>query len=313
MKGKKIVDNIPVQEKDNVLKNYRVNRSRGLSRINERLGLGFPIVPMIRDLLTKRNSLDLLEVGFGYGHTLLELAWLFRDKKIQFHGVDKRPNVVTRDDLRKIALDFGVVSSSELNALVLPHIYSYDATTLHFEDESFDFIYSAFVVRFIERKDKFLEEVCRVLKPGGTAILHIGGEGWNYPFGQTTDDRRLTNYLNRFVLIHSNELIPLPIYLKLFNGSSFQFEFSDSLHCILNVTKLQKGRLDLELKYNNELSMSGRKLPLRNRRGQIKGGFRSVFEISMQNYDALFERGLLTIDFLKRADQYRTSSAYGNK
>ncbi len=304
---------MPVQEKDNILNGYRVNRSRGLSRINERLGLSFPIVSTIRDLFTKRNSLDVLEVGFGYGHTLLELAWLFRDKKIQFHGVDKCPNVVSRDDLRKIALDFGVVSSSELNELVLPHIYSYDATTLHFEDESFDFIYSAFVVRFIERKDKFLEEVCRALKPGGIAILHIGGEGWNYPFGQTMDNRRLTNYLNRFVLIHSNELIPLPIYLKLFNGSSFQFEFSDSPLCILKVTKLQKGRLDLELKYNNELSMSGRKLPLRNRSGEIKGGFRSVFEINTKNYDALFERGLLTIDFLKRVHQYPTASSYESK
>ncbi len=290
-------------ENDNNEKTYRVNRSRGLSNLNERLGISFPILPTIRDLLAERGSLEVLEVGFGYGHTLLELAWLFRDKGMRFHGIDKRPNVSTREDLRQIALDFGVASKSEIDTLALPFIYAYDATTLHFEDESFDFIYSAFVVRFIERKDKFLEEVCRVLKPGGRAIIHIGGANWNYPYGRTINGRHLTNYLNRFVLTHADELIPLPAYLKLFEGSSFRFEFSDGPHCILKIHKLQSGHLNLELEYNKKLSMSGRRLPLRNRAGEIKGGFRSVYEVRGEHYDNLFKRELLTIEYLKRMER----------
>ena len=286
-------------DKESNEKNYRINRSRGLSRLNERLGESFPIVPAIRDLLNKSKSLEVLEVGFGYGHTLLELTWLFRDKSIRFHGVDKRPNVTKMEDLRQIALDFNVAPILEVNALTLPLIYEYDATKLHFENESIDFIYSAFVVRFMERKDKFLEEVCRVLKPGGCAILHIGGAGWNYPYGRITDGRRLTNYLNRFVLTHADELIPLPVYLKLFEGSSFRFEFSDAPHCILNIHKLKSDNLNLELKYNNKLSMPGRKLPLRNRKGEVKGGFRSVYEVTNKYYDMLFKHELLMIDYLR--------------
>ena len=71
---------------------YRVNRSRSLAKLKDRLGDSFAIDVAINQLLTKRRSLDVLEVGFGYGHTLLELAWLFRDKKVRFHGVDKRPD-----------------------------------------------------------------------------------------------------------------------------------------------------------------------------------------------------------------------------
>ncbi|WP_292994609.1 class I SAM-dependent methyltransferase [Nitrosomonas sp.] len=293
-------------EKANNEKTYRVNRSRGLSNLDERLGASFPVLSTIRGLLAERGALEVLEVGFGYGHTLLELAWLFRDKGIRFHGVDKRPNVTTMEDLRQIALDFGVASRLEIDALALPFIYEYDATTLQFENESLDFIYSAFVVRFMERKDKFLEEVCRVLKPGGRAILHIGGANWNYPYGRTINRRHLTNYLNRFVLTHADELIPLPVYLKLFEGSSFKFEFSDGPHCILKIHKLQSGNLNLELEYNNKLSMPGRKLPLRNRTGVIKGGFRSVYEVRGEHYDNLFERGLLTIEYLKRGVERRT-------
>ena len=57
---------------------------------------------MIRGLLTERISLEVLEVGFGCGHTLLELSWFFRDKSIRFHGVDKRPNVATMEDIVRL-------------------------------------------------------------------------------------------------------------------------------------------------------------------------------------------------------------------
>ena len=42
------------------------------------------------------------------------------------------------------------------------------------------------------------------------------------------------------------------------------------------------------------LSMSGRKLPLRNHEGEIRGGFRSVYNVRPEYYQELFDRGLLT-------------------
>jgi len=280
---------------------YRVNRSRSLEMLSERLGPSFLLAPAIHDLLKKRRSLDILEIGFGYGHVMLELAWLFREHEVRFHGVDKRLNVADREELRGIARDFNLVPQADLERFTLPSIYSYDATSLHFEDESIDFVYSAFVVRFIERKEKFIEEVCRILRPGGCAVIHIGGAYWDYPYGKIIDNRRLTNYLNRFVLKYKDELIPLPIYMKLFEGNTFNFKFAESPHCILLIQKTASGKLNLNLDYNEKLSMQGRKLPLRNRKGEIKGGFRSVYEVRGKYYDALFNRELLTIEYIKHS------------
>jgi len=42
--------------------------------LSERLGSSFSLASTIHDLLKTRNSLDILEIGFGYGHVLLELA-----------------------------------------------------------------------------------------------------------------------------------------------------------------------------------------------------------------------------------------------
>lgn len=280
---------------------YRINRSRGLETLNDRLGSTFSLASTIHDLLKTRHTLDVLEVGFGYGHVLLELSWLFREKAIRFYGIDKRLNVANREELKNIATHFNVIPAHDLERLKLPLIYSYDATSMHFEDESIDFVYSAFVVRFIERKEKFLEKVCRVLRPGGCAVLHIGGANWNYPYSKKIDNRHLTNHLNRFVLKYHDELIPLPIYMKLFEGNTFNFEFADHPHCILLIQKTTSGKLNLNLEYNEKLSMPGRKLPLRNRNGEIKGGFRSVYDIRGQYYDALFDRGLLTIEYIKHS------------
>ena len=282
---------------------YRINRSRSLEALSERLGASFSLATTINDLLKTRQSLDVLEIGFGYGHVLLELAWLFREKMIRFHGIDKRLNVENREGLRGVAAHFNIVPEYDLNSFTLPLIYSYDATSMHFEDESMDFVYSAFVLRFIEHKDKFLEEVCRVLRPGGCAVLHIGGANWNYPYGNIIDNRHLTNYLNRFVLKYGDELIPLPIYMKLFEGNTFNFKFADHSHCILLIQKAASGKLNLNLNYNEKLSMPGRKLPLRNRKGEIKGGFRSVYDMRGQYYYALFDRGLLKIEYTKRSQK----------
>lgn len=64
----------------------------------------------LADLLQQRRAASVLEVGFGRGRALLELA------------------------------NFN-----------LPEIFFYDATRLHFDDESLDLIYSVVTVRFINR------------------------------------------------------------------------------------------------------------------------------------------------------------------
>jgi ubiquinone/menaquinone biosynthesis C-methylase UbiE len=286
----------------------REDRIRSLSEINSLFKAVGPLDATIARLLDTRSRLDVLEIGFGYGRVLLELAWMFRHRNVTFHGVDVARYVETREDLRKVATQFAIGPESELNAFELPRIYWYDATSLHFDDESADFVYSAVTIRFIRRKAEFLEEVCRVLRPGGSAVLHMSESNWDYPYSLAADRRILTPYVNRFVLRFGDELIPLPVYLKLFEDGHFRFQFTTSSRCILCVSKRMSGRLTLNLDFNEELSISGRKLPLKNRHGEVRGGFRSVYDVRPEYYRALFEKRLLSRDDL-RTDVVLSSEA----
>lgn len=265
------------------------DRTRSLDHIEHLLRASPGIERSALELLERRSPIDVLEVGFGHGHALMELAWRLRDRDVRFHGVDvgyKSP-IETAEDLRAIAREQGIAPADELDGLELPEIHFYDATRLRFEDETMDLVYSAVTIRFMRDKALFIEEACRVLRPGGRAILHIGEGNWNYPRGPARDDQVLTPSTSRIVLKHRGELIPLPEYLSLFEGDVFRFRLTPQTRCILIVDKLASGTLDLELDYDEELSMPGRKVPLRNRHGEVRGGFRTVYDVRPEHYARL--------------------------
>jgi len=255
----------------------------------------------LADLLKRRSEVTALEVGFGHGRALLELAWRFRSDRAAFYGVDKKqePPLEKRDDLRGMAREFEIAPEAELASFRLPEIFFYDATRLHFADESLDFIYSVVTIRFIEDKAEFLENVCRVLKPGGVALLQIGESDWEYPHSRICDDRLLTPYTNRFVLKHGQELIPLNKYLRLFENDTLRFRFINRPRCVLQIEKLKSARLRLQLALNPELSMPMEDLPYRHGSGKVRGGFRSVYDIRPEFYRALFEQGRLSREHLR--------------
>lgn len=271
------------------------DRTRSLTRINDILSAPGLLQSAISARLPTRSHLNVLEIGFGWGCALLELAWQFRQDPVTLFGVDAKqaPPVESRDDLAHIAEQFEIIPAQDLPGFQYPEIHFYDATRLHFDDESMDVVYSAVTIRFIKRKAEFLEEVCRILRPGGQAILHISEPHWDYPYGPISDERILAPYTNRFVLKHGEELIPLPVYLKLFEEESYRFRFTTSGRCVLFVSKLKPGLLSLKLRYNETLSMRGRKLPLLNEEGEVRGGFRTVYDVPEDMYCRLFEEGLL--------------------
>jgi SAM-dependent methyltransferase len=271
------------------------DRTRSLAHIEDMLQAAGGIEAAALELLERRSPIDVLEVGFGHGRALLELAWRLRDRGATFHGVDigYKSQISEREDLRRIARTFDIVPAEEIDGFELPLIEFYDATRLRFPDESIDLIYSAVTVRFIHDKAQFAEEACRVLRPGGRAILHLGESNWDYPPGRISDERVLTPYTNRFVLKYDDELVPLPAYLKLFEDDAFRFELTRSTRCILIVDKLASGTLSLDLDYNDQLSMNGHKVPLRNRSGEVRGGFRTVYDVKPRVYERLAAEGLL--------------------
>jgi len=275
---------------------------RSLAETNYKLSKRAPIIEKtLLDLLKKENALKVLEIGFGRGRTLLELARRFRNGRVSFFGVDKRQELPLekRENLRGMARQFAIVSEAELAGFELPEIFFYDATRLHFDDENIDLIYSVMTVRFIERKAEFLEEVCRILKPGGVALLQIGEADWRYPYSLMCDNKLLTPFTNRFVLKYGNELIPLPEYLKLFEGDAFRFGFINRPRCVMRIDKLKPGRLRLQLEFNQKLGLPMEELPYLHGSGKVRGGFRSVYDVRPEIYRALFERGLLSRDQLR--------------
>jgi SAM-dependent methyltransferase len=272
------------------------DRTRGLEEIEHLLRAAGGVGAAVSALLAQRAPMDVLEVGFGHGRALLELAWRFRDHDVAFHGVDLgyKSAVATREDLRAIAREHEIVPDGDVDGFELPHIHFYDATRLRLPDESVDLVFSAVTIRFMRDKATFIEEVCRVLRPGGRAILHIGEANWDYPWGTAVDDRLLTPYTSRLVLRHGDELIPLGAYLKLFEGDTFRFALTPETRCLLTVDKRAPGTLALDLDYDDERSMSGRSLPLKNRHGEVRGGFRTVYDVRPEHYERLVAQGRRT-------------------
>jgi SAM-dependent methyltransferase len=250
----------------------------------------------ISNLLSDHRSLSVLEVGFGWGVALLELAWRFRDQDIAFFGIDiePKPQLATREGIMAFAREQGIVPEARGGELKVPVLDFYDASTLNFDDESMDFVYSAVTIRFMKKKIEFIEDVARVLRPGGKALLHLGESNWNYPHSLVSDQRILTPFTSRLILKHGDELIPLPEYFRLFDGKGFKFSFPENSRCILVLSKQASGKLDLGLAINDALTLPGRMVPLLNRKGEIRGGMRSVYDVRADHYSAMLDSGILS-------------------
>jgi SAM-dependent methyltransferase len=268
-------------------------KRRSLSETNHKLLKESTVVQdTLAALVATRDAVRVLEVGFGEGLALAELAWQFRAAPVRFFGVDKlqRDCAATSQHLLRHAARQGLVPSDAVDRAAPIELAFYDATQLQCDDESVDLIYSVMVVRFMEDKARFLEEVCRALRPGGVALVQIGESRWRYPRGIATDDLALTPQPSRLVLRHGRELVPFQNYLKLFESDSLRFEFINRPRCVLRIAKRQPGRLALRLMLDphHTVPMSG--LPHRHGSGKPRGGIRSVYEVTPEMYRQIQSR-----------------------
>jgi len=110
---------------------------------------------------------DVLEIGVGSGSHAQLLATHCK----AFTGID--------------LTDFAVESTSErMRCFQLKaRILRMDAEQMEFEDNSFDFIWTWGVIHHSSNTRRILEEMHRVLKPEGEAIVMVYHRGlWNYYF-----------------------------------------------------------------------------------------------------------------------------------
>jgi SAM-dependent methyltransferase len=259
-------------------------RTRALETVNRKLkSVRAPLEDVIEELLAGGRHVSVLEIGFGWGPVLIELAHRFRSRPVSFAGInlERKPPVERSGDLAAVAEALELMPREDIDGFEWPEVHFYDATTLHFADESIDLAYSAVTIRFIADKARLLEEVARVLRPGGRAILHIGERNWEYPAGPATDPILLTPHPSRFVLRHDLMLVPLDDYLAWAGGDGFTIRVPRGKRCVIDMTKHSPGHLDLGLELDEERTIDMRDFPHPDR-PQGAGGVRSAYAISAE-------------------------------
>lgn len=249
----------------------------------------------IDEVLERRGSADVVEVGFGWGVALLDLVWRYRDRPVRFHGVDIEPKVELIDDDGVLAWahECGAFPpDATARDVAMPTFAYYDATTLRLPDESVDVLYSAVTIRFIADKVAFIEDAVRVLRPGGVALLHIGESNWEYPHAAAEPEPLLTTATSRLVVRSGPNLVPLQAVLRSC-GDDVEFTVPHGDRLVLVARKVRSAGFRLGLELDADLTMNGRNVPLLNRRGEVRGGVRSVYSLPAERYRKLIDAGVL--------------------
>jgi SAM-dependent methyltransferase len=259
-----------------------MGRTRGQAEADRKLrAVGTPLAQVVEELLEDGRHVSVLEIGFGWGAALIELALRFRSRPVSFSGinVEHQPPVLRAEDLGIVAEALELAPAGDIEDMRWPDVHFYDATTLHFGDETLDFVYSVVSIRFIEDKVRVIEEVARALRPGGRALLDIGERGWEYPAGPASDPRLLTPHPARIVLHRDLVLVALADYLSWAAAERYSISLPPGRRCVVDLTKHASGPLDLGLSLDRERTIRMREFPHPGKPAGA-GGIRSAYEVT---------------------------------
>jgi demethylmenaquinone methyltransferase / 2-methoxy-6-polyprenyl-1,4-benzoquinol methylase len=108
--------------------------------------------------LKKRNVRTLLDVASGTGDFAIAAAGM---KEITVEAIDISQKMIEGgiEKIQKAGLDNRI------------HLHYGDSEDIQFADNTFDAVTAAFGVRNFENLNKGLSEMCRILKPGGIAVI----------------------------------------------------------------------------------------------------------------------------------------------
>ncbi len=122
------------------------------------------LFPPHREYITGVSG-EVLDIGSGTG---ANFPYFAGREDVRLHGIEPDPHMASRARLR--AAEAGLdVDLREVGAETLPH-----------DDDSMDAVVAGIVFCTIPDPDAALEEVARVLNPGGEFrfLEHVRGEGW---------------------------------------------------------------------------------------------------------------------------------------
>jgi len=138
---------------------------------------------------TKKKNSKLLEIGCGKGILLCQLRKKF-PKNLELHGLNLKKNhgIQDREDFIANAREKGM----QIKRKDAPYIHFGNATRIPFRDNSFDMIISQSTFLHIENKAKAIQEVYRVLKKDGLALISLGSY-----FFMFKNKRKFSEYYTR--------------------------------------------------------------------------------------------------------------------
>ncbi len=157
-----------------------------------------------------------LEIGLGVGTDHLNLA----RQGAEMYGIDLTPKCVeiTQQHLQLFGFQSNLITG--------------DAEILPFEDQSFDFVYSFGVIHHSPDTQKIINEIHRILKPGGQCFITVYNKNsiffwwttyfYNYLWKKGYQKRSLTQQISLIEFPNNSE----DMVIRLYKPTEFKRMFS---------------------------------------------------------------------------------------
>lgn len=125
----------------------------------------------VRKMIASHAPKKILDVATGTGDLAIELAKL-------------KPDEIVGVDIATEMLDIGKEKLKKKNLDTLITLETGDSENLKFKDDTFDAVTVSFGVRNYENLQMGLQEMCRVMKPGGIVVILEFSKPKSFPFKQ---------------------------------------------------------------------------------------------------------------------------------
>lgn len=174
---------------------YNEERSHSLDDFNKKIA-PYVLENIITEVVEKNRlageKTRVMELGTGNGRVLMELRKQFPE--IELYGINKEKThtFYRRESFLHSALNFGIFDKFELEKIELPYIVFQDldfGARIPYAERKFDVVFSQGTLPHIKYKFELMNEIMRVLKPGGVSF-HTDVTGMNiYSKGVILDQR----------------------------------------------------------------------------------------------------------------------------
>ncbi|CAL2079542.1 bifunctional demethylmenaquinone methyltransferase/2-methoxy-6-polyprenyl-1,4-benzoquinol methylase UbiE [Tenacibaculum sp. 190524A02b] len=149
------------------------NISQDYDGLNRVISLGIDVSwrKKVVKLVGENKPKQILDIATGTGDLALMMSQL-------------NPDRIVGLDISEGMLEVGKQKISKANLSKTIDMVVGDSENIPFEDNTFDAITVSFGVRNFENLDKGLQEICRVLKPGGKFVVLETSNPTKFPFKQ---------------------------------------------------------------------------------------------------------------------------------